>query len=112
MRIHHVWIPLVATGVFLFGCSLTRRDSPPVVGAHPHLLRGRVLAVSPERNLAITTVGKNDGLKQEMRGVVYRDGKLVGQLEISEIMPELSTTKIVDPGPGIKQGDEVVFRAP
>ena len=75
-------------------------------------IRGRVLAIRPDRNLVIATVGKNTGLKQEMRGVVYREGKLLGWLEISEIMPELSTAKIVGSGPIMQQGDEVVFRAP
>jgi len=47
-----------------------------------------------------------------MRGVVYRDGKIVGRLEVAELMPEYSVTNIVAPGPGMRQGDEVVFRAP
>jgi len=112
MRIHRTWVPLAATGLFLFGCSLTRRHSPAVVNVYPHHLRGRAMAISPERKLAITDVGKNQGLKQKMRGVVYRGGQSIGRLEIAEIMPEFSTTEIVGSGPGVQQGDQVVFWPP
>jgi cell shape-determining protein MreC len=76
---------------------------PPVVG--------KVLVVDPKYDFVVLNVGGNQGVVENGRLLVNRDGKLVAKLRVTKVEPNRSIANIV---PDWKQsevmeGDQVVY---
>lgn len=75
-------------------------------------IRGKVLAVRPEVNLVMLSVGSDDGVKKGYRFTVYRGEQYVGKVEVEKVFSDMSSARILTDwtkGP-IKENDDASTR--
>ena len=73
--------------------------------------KGNVVAVDPKYDFVILDIGGNQGVLENAKMLVNRDGKLIGRVQITEVEPNRSIANVL---PEWKQdeiieGDQVVF---
>jgi hypothetical protein len=88
---HHSWIidTLIEHGVpvqdLVFGSE--REPTEPV--------EGKVLAVRPDVNLVMLSVGDDDGVKPGYTFTVYRSDRYVGKVKVEKVFSDMSSAKIL-----------------
>jgi len=58
-------------------------------------ISGKVLAVRPEVNLVMLSVGSDDGVKKGFRFTVYRGEDYVGKIEVEKVFSDMSSARIL-----------------
>ena len=74
-------------------------------------LSGRILAVNPTWNFVILDLGKNDQVVEDLKMVVYRGDKKIGNIKTATVDAQTSVADIL-PGTSataIEVGDQVVY---
>lgn len=61
------------------------------VRAEEKILNGRILAVNRKFDFVIINFGMEDGVKEGMIFMVYRDKELLGKVEVEEVFPKMSS---------------------
>lgn len=79
----------------------------PLTTKAPARISGRVRSV--DGNLVTLSVGSADSVQKGATFVVYRGGDYVGDVEITDVQPNLSAGRLIRNGPGmsIRVGDKV-----
>ncbi len=74
---------------------------------------GRIMAVNPDWNFVILSIGDRQGVSPNAELIVQRGGAMVGKVKVSTVSPNRSVANIdtatVDPGNLIQPGDTVIF---
>lgn len=70
------------------------------------IIRGQVTEI--EGNMVTVSVGSADGVRKDMRFVIYRDDSYVGDLTISLVEPNQAAGRLVRETPDLRVGDAVV----
>jgi len=75
-------------------------------------VRAKVLAVRPEVNLVMLSVGSDDGVKKGYRFTVYRGEQYVGKVEVEKVFSDMSSARILTDWTKsqIKEGDDASTR--
>jgi hypothetical protein len=75
--------------------------------------RGTVIAVDPKYDFVILDVGGNQGILQNARLLVNRNGALIGKVKITSVEPNRSVANVLpewkQEGAEIMEGDQVFF---
>ena len=75
--------------------------------------RGTVIAVDPKYDFVVLDVGGNQGILENARLLVNREGKLVGKIKITSVEPNRSIANVLpewkQEGSEIMEGDQVFF---
>jgi hypothetical protein len=58
-------------------------------------IEGKVLAVRPEVNLVMLSVGSDDGVKKGFRFTVYRGEQYLGKIEVETVFSDMSSARIL-----------------
>jgi organic radical activating enzyme len=58
-------------------------------------ISGQVLAVRPEVNLVMLSVGSDEGVKKGYRFTVYRGEEYVGKVEVEKVFSDMSSARIL-----------------
>lgn len=71
-------------------------------------VHGKVLAVRPEVNLVMLSVGKDNGVTKGLRLTVYRDERYVGKVEVEKVFNDVCSARIIQDWTkgSIKEGDD------
>jgi len=64
-------------------------------GGPPKPIHGKVLAVNPDVNLVVLSVGERDGVKTGYQFVVYRGDSYVGKVQVEKVMPDMASARIL-----------------
>lgn len=74
-------------------------------------LTGKVLVVDPKYDFVVLDVGGNQGVVENGKLLVNRDGKLVGRLRITKVEPNRSIANIMTDWKqaDVMEGDQVVY---
>lgn len=76
-------------------------------------LKGKVLVVDPKYDFVVLDVGGNQGVVENGKLLVNRDGKLVGRVRITKVEPNRSIANILpdwkQSGADVMEGDQVVY---
>ena len=95
--------PVVDLGKVSVGTTVSQMTSPDLPGK-----MGRILVVNDEFNFVVVSFGKNDGLQGGEVLNIYRDGKLVGKVQVEKLYDAISAATILDGKAGVyKEGDTV-----
>jgi chromosome segregation ATPase len=91
--------------------DLRRYKGEDVEPKMPAGLIGKVLAVDPKYDFVVLNVGGNQGVVENGRLLVNRDGKLVAKLRITKVEPNQSIANIVPDWKqaDVMEGDQVVY---
>jgi hypothetical protein len=75
--------------------------------------RGTVLAVDPKYDFVVLDVGGNQGIAENAKLLVNREGKLIGKVKITSVEPNRSIANVLpewkQEGAEIMEGDQVFF---
>lgn len=71
----------------------------------PGEIRCKIIAVRPEVNLVMLSVGSDDGVKPGYRFTVYRGGGYAGKVEVEKVFTDMSSARILTKWP-IREGDD------
>jgi len=75
--------------------------------------RGNVIAVDPKYDFVVLDVGGNQGIAENAKLLVNREGKLVGKVKITSVEPNRSIANVLpewkQEGAEIMEGDQVFF---
>jgi hypothetical protein len=86
--------------------SAVRPDEGPSTGGAAPEIRGSLVTVQLDKNIASVNVGATKGLKKGMIATISRGGKYVGELQIEDVYTNdaagLITKKQMDPAAGDK----------
>ncbi len=58
-------------------------------------IEGKVLAVRPEVNLVMLSVGSQDGVKKGYRFTVYRGEQYIGKVEVEKVFDDMASARIL-----------------
>jgi hypothetical protein len=95
--------PVVDLGKVSVGTTISQMTSPELPGK-----MGRILVVNDEFNFVVVSFGKNDGLQGGEVLNIYRDGKVVGKVQVEKLYDAISAATILDGKAGVyKEGDTV-----
>lgn len=95
--------PAVDLGKVSVGKPVSQMTSPELPGK-----MGRILVVNDEFNFVVVSFGKNDGLEGGEVLNIYRDGKLIGKVQVEKLYDAISAATILDGKAGVyKEGDTV-----
>lgn len=74
--------------------------------------KGSVIAVDPKYDFVVLNIGGNQGVVQDARMLVNRDGKLIGQVKITSVEPNRSIANVMPEWKAdeIMEGDQVLAR--
>ncbi len=105
---HQTWIiqTLVDHGVPV-------RDLVFGTGAQPQVpIHGKVLAVRPEVNLVMLSVGNDDEVKKGYRFTVYRLEQYIGKVEVEKVFSDMCSARILPDWTKeeVKEGDDASTR--
>jgi hypothetical protein len=67
--------------------------------------KGSIVAVDPKYDFVVLDIGGNQGVVQDARMLVARDGKLIGQVKITAVEPNRSIANVL---PDWKREDEIM----
>jgi cell shape-determining protein MreC len=88
-------------------------DADPAEVALPTGLKGRVLAVDPRYDFVVLDIGQNQGVVENGRMIVNRDGRLIGRVEVTRVEPNRSFANVIQawkqPDTEIMEGDVVIY---
>jgi tetratricopeptide (TPR) repeat protein len=71
---------------------------------------GKVLAVRPEVNLVMLSVGSDDGVKRGCRFTITRGERRIGTVEVEKVFTDMSSARIIDVWKDpIKEGDDAAL---
>ena len=72
-------------------------------------IHGKVLAVRPQVNLVMVSVGKDDQVRKGYRFTVYRDEEYIGKVEVENVFNDMCSARILPDWTkkSIKEGDDV-----
>jgi len=70
--------------------EIVARQGEPDVPIH-----AKVLAVRPDVNIVLVSVGKQDKVKPGYRFTIYRRGTYVGKVQIENVYPSMSSARIL-----------------
>jgi regulator of replication initiation timing len=89
---------------------LSRYEGDPEVQL-PVGLRGNVLAVDPKYDFVVLDIGENQGVVENARMLVNRNGKLVGKVLITRVHPNRSIANVLPDAKQdeIMEGDQVFY---
>jgi hypothetical protein len=89
----------------------TGEEEPPVV--LPPGTRGTVIAVDPKYDFVVLDIGGNQGVLENARMLINRDGKLIGKVKITAVEPNRSIANVLpewkQEGTEVMEGDQVFF---
>ncbi len=88
--------------------TLGKTYEPPMPG-----VKGKVLVVDAKWGFVVLDVGDKQGALQNGVLLVQREGKLVGKVKISNVLPERSVANVVQGQgwtlPDVREGDQVIY---
>lgn len=88
----------------LGGGPVTITNEPGVVGT--------ILAVNPDWNFVVVSLGREDNLRPTAQLLVFRGNELVGKLKVSNMIEDNEAIANVEPGwtlGAIREGDNVLY---
>jgi hypothetical protein len=75
--------------------------------------RGTVIAVDPKYDFVVLDIGGNQGVLEDAKMLVNREGKLIGKIKITSVEPNRSIANVLpewkQEGTEIMEGDQVFF---
>jgi len=75
--------------------------------------RGTVIAVDPKYDFVVLDIGGNQGVLENARMLVNREGKFIGKIKITSVEPNRSIANVLpewkQEGIEIMEGDQVFF---
>jgi len=76
--------------------------------------KGKVIAVDPKYDFVVLDIGGNQGVIENAKMLVARDGKLIGKVKITSVEPNRSVANVLpewkqDPTGEVMEGDQVIF---
>jgi hypothetical protein len=75
--------------------------------------KGSVVAVDPKYDFVVINLGGNQGMVENAKLLVNRDGKFLGKVKITNVEPDRSIANVLPewktPGDEIMEGDQVIF---
>lgn len=73
--------------------------------------KGNVVAVDPKYDFVVLDIGRNQGLVENAKMLVNRDGKLIGKVRITSVEPTRAIANVIPEWKQdeIMEGDQVVF---
>jgi hypothetical protein len=79
----------------------------------PRGLIGRVVAVDPKYNFVVLNIGEKQGVVEDGRLLVSRNGKFVGKVRVTRVTPDQSIANIMSdwqqPEAEVMEGDQVIY---
>jgi cell shape-determining protein MreC len=77
----------------------------------PRGLVGRVVAVDPRYSFVVLNIGEKQGVVEDGRLLVNRNGKLVGKLQVTKVTPDQSIANIMPDWQQseVMEGDQVIY---
>jgi hypothetical protein len=86
-------------------------DEPDIV--LPPGTKGTVIAVDPKYDFVVLNIGGNQGVLENAKMLVARNGKLVGKVKITSVEPNRSIANVLPDWKqdenGVMEGDQVIF---
>ena len=74
---------------------------------------GKVVAVDPKYDFVVLNVGGNQGVVENGKLLINRDGKLVGRVRVTQVQPDSSIANIMpgwsQAGVEVMEGDQVIY---
>jgi len=91
--------------------ELSRYKGPEIEPKMPAGLTGKVLAVDPKYDFVVLNVGGNQGVVENGRLLVNRDGKLVAKVRVTKVEPNRSIANIIPDWrvSDVMEGDQVIY---
>jgi cell shape-determining protein MreC len=91
--------------------ELSRYKGEEVEPKMPAGLMGKVVAVDPRYDFVVLNVGGNQGVVENGRLLVNRDGKLVAKLRVTRVEPNRSIANIMPDWKqaDVMEGDQVIY---
>ncbi|HEX7862967.1 MAG TPA: hypothetical protein VF773_21730 [Verrucomicrobiae bacterium] len=85
-------------------------DEVPEVQLPPGT-KGNIVAVDPKYDFVILNIGREQGVLENAKMLVNRDGKLVGRVQITNVEPNRSVANILQEWKQdeLMEGDQVIF---
>lgn len=82
-----------------------------VVNAPPETL-GKVISVDTETEFIIVNIGEKDGVRKNTLLSLYRGDKLLGDVKVTRVLPEMSAADFVPPlsSQAVQKDDRVVIK--
>ena len=73
--------------------------------------KGNIVAVDPKYDFVILNIGREQGVLENAKMLVNRDGKLIGRVQITSVEPNRSVANILQEWKQdeINEGDQVIF---
>lgn len=77
----------------------------------PPGLKGKILAVDPKYNFVVLNIGEKQGVLENGKLLVNRDGKLIAKVRITKVEPERSIANVIPEWQQseIMEGDQVLY---
>ena len=77
----------------------------------PAGLKGRIIAIDPKWEFVVLNIGANDGVLENGKMLVDRDGKLVGKVRITSVEPKRCIANVLPEWKqtSVREGDEVLY---
>ena len=79
-------------------------------GEQPDIdIHGKVLAVRPEVNLVMVSVGSDQKVRKGYRFTVYREDRYIGKIEVEKVFANMCSARILGPWTKekVREGDDV-----
>ncbi len=91
--------------------ELSRYVGPEIDPTMPAGLTGKIVAVDPKYDFVVLNVGGNQGVVENGKLLVDRDGKLVAKLRVSKVLPDQSIANVLPNWrlADVMEGDKVLY---
>jgi hypothetical protein len=88
---------------------LSGGDLPPVI--LPTGLKGSIVQVDPKYEFVVLNIGENQGVKQRGEMLINRNGRLIGKVRITSVLPDKSVANVIKAWKQDEpfEGDEVLY---